>query len=147
MKLPICLLAVSIIALSCSRYACTKSDTSTLGLLTAKRWLLDSVYSDYAGDGTGTLIYARGSNNNAVDLDKSRAVLWRDGEEDNFTNTGVYLPLKWSFVNGDSTELYTPPYPVYVPKGIYARIIRLSVNHLALFDKTNHALDVFVYKP
>jgi hypothetical protein len=169
MKLSILLLIVSIVALSslpsCSKdtvtvvkndtltvtvkdtFTTVVNDSSTLGLLTQKQWIFDSVYYSYTGAGTGSLVYARGSNLNSVNLDNARAVFWKDGSEDNFTYNGVYLPLQWSFVNGDSSEIYTPPYSTYFPNGEYARILKLTATYLTLYDSTNSILDIFVYKP
>jgi hypothetical protein len=166
-KLSILLLFVSIIALSslpsCSKdtvtvvkndttiikdtFSIVGKDTSTLGLLTAKQWIMDSIYYNHNGAGTGTLVYARGRSNNTVNADGVRVVFWMDGSEDNFSVSGTYLPLQWSFVNGDSSEIYTPPYPTYVPNGDYGRIVKLDVTHLTLYDSTNSALDIFIYKP
>jgi len=159
MKLSILLAFASFIALSslpsCSKDTVTviKNDTllikdnSTLTLFTEKQWIFDTVYFNYTGAGTGNLVYARGGNSNTVNLDNARGVFWKDGTEDDFTYNGVYLPLHWSFVNGDSSEIYSPPYPTYLPNGDYARILKLDATHLTFYDSTNSALDIFIYKP
>jgi hypothetical protein len=123
------------------------TDTSRLGLLTGKQWIFDSAFDNYTGAGTGSLVYARGANNNIIDLDTARFIFWADGKEDNFTSGGTYLSLTWSFVNGDSSRIFTPASPPYIPANDYATIVKLDATHFTLYDSTFTSLDVFIYKP
>src|SRR5436190_16505533 len=52
------------------------TDNSTLGLLTRKQWILDTVLTNYTNPGTGTIVYARGSNNNTFNYDLVRTIYW-----------------------------------------------------------------------
>jgi len=120
------------------------NDTSTLGLLTRKQWILDTVYNNYTGPGTGTLVYARGKSNNTYNFDLVRTIYWLGGNEDGFNSAGVYYPRTWHFQGTDSTT-----YTTYSPStGEYTiKILRLDATHLTVHDVTNNALDIQIYKP
>jgi hypothetical protein len=120
------------------------NDNSKLGLLANKQWILDSVYNNYTGPGTGTLIYARGSNSNSINYDKVRSVYWRGGGADAYNSAGTYFSYNWKLTNSDSTSLLisngnTPLY--------YARILNLTASRLTVYDSTSSALDIQIYKP
>src|ERR1700722_1692342 len=153
-KISFTLLFLSIVFLSSS---CTKTNTvikaptpSLMELLTGKQWIYDSVYTNYTGPNTGTVVYARGGASNTYMRDDARFVFWSDGYEDTFdaaTPTAGYEVQKWEFINpADSTQLY---YPVYnqIATPDYQRIIKLDATHLSLYDSTYLALDIFEYQP
>ncbi|HEY5370702.1 MAG TPA: hypothetical protein VIJ75_17085 [Hanamia sp.] len=128
----------------------TKTDTLTqfvtnnsiLNLLTSKQWIPDSVYTNYTGPNTGTLVYVRGANNNTKNLDADRFTFWPDGSQDWFIN-GAYYSYSWSFVSTtDSTKLL-----INNTAADYARILTLTSNYLTLYDSTNSGLAHYAFKP
>ena len=100
------------------------SQTSILSLFTDKQWIADTVYSNYTGPGTGSLVYVFGSNGSG----------------------GIaYQPYTWSFINSDSTIYETVGIngsPTYI-----ARILKLDSTHLTVYDSTSQALDISVMEP
>jgi hypothetical protein len=120
------------------------NDTSKLGLLTRKQWVIDSAYTGYTGPGTGTLIYARGASNNTYNYDLVRSIFWIGGNEDHFNTIGAHYSLTWYFNSSDSTSLTATSSQL----GTYqAKILKLDATHLTLHDLTNNVLDIQVYKP
>lgn len=119
-------------------------DTSKLALLTRKQWVLDSVYTGYTGPGTGTLVYARGASNNNFDYNLVRSIYWLGGNLDNFNSIGAHYAWTWQFTNTDSTTFSVTNSQI----GTYqAKILKLNKTHLTVYDITNSALDIQVYKP
>src|SRR5579872_4143498 len=57
-------------------------NNSVLFLFTGKQWIVDSVFANYTGPATGTLVYARGGSSNTQNYDGNRLVFWPDGTED-----------------------------------------------------------------
>lgn len=110
-------------------------------LLLGKQWIVDSLYHNYTGSNTGTLVYARGGSSNTQNLDDAIVVMWPDGGQLFFLN-GVYYNYTYSFQNSDSTELL-----IHNPNVDYARIVNLTETHLTVYDSTNSALSYYVYKP
>ena len=120
------------------------TDSSTMGLLTRKQWIIDSAISNYSGPGTGTLLYARGSNNNIYNYDLVRSIFWIGGNEDGFNSIGAHYSYSWKLTNSDSTALLISSggSPVY-----HAKILKLDATHLTFFDSTDNVLDINIYKP
>lgn len=120
------------------------NDTSKLGLLTRKQWILDTVYNGYTGPGTGALVYARGAANNTYNFDLVRSIYWLGGNEDNFNSIGAHYAWTWQFTSTDSTS-----FSVTNPQiGTYqAKILKLDATHLTVYDITNSALDIQILKP
>ena len=153
------LLFVSIVIISCLP-SCTKdtvtketiidtlrtffTDSSTLGSLTRKQWVLDTVYNNYTGPGTGTLVYAKGSASNTLNFDKVRTIYWLGGNQDGFNSNGAYYPYTWHFEGTDSTTFMSSSSTL---GDFHAKILRLDGTHLTVHDLTNHALDVQIFKP
>ena len=120
------------------------TDNSTLGLLTRKQWILDTVFNNYTGPGTGTLVYARGSGSNTFDFSLSRTIFWLGWNLDTYNSIGDYYPYTWSFNGSDSTAILMKRsgQPTY-----HGKILKLDATHLTIFDSTNNALDIQIYKP
>lgn len=116
-------------------------NNSTLFLFTEKQWIVDSVFANYTGPNTGSLVYARGGGSNTQDYSTNRLVFWPDGTEDFFVGA-TYGSFPWSFKSPDSTLLL-----IINTASDYARIKALSTNHLTLYDSTNNALVFYAYKP
>jgi hypothetical protein len=119
----------------------TVTDNSVLHLLTEKQWISDSVYSNYTGPNTGTLVYVRGGNNNTQDLTTVRVIFWKDGAQDFFWN-GAYSQFQWSFTGTDSANIL-----IKNPSNDYGRILKLNANYLTIYDSTGSGLAVYIYKP
>ena len=117
------------------------TDSSVLGFLTEKQWISDSVYINYTGPNSGTLVYARGSNNNLQDYNTVRVLFWKDGAQDFFWN-GTYNQYQWSFTGSDSSNIL-----ILHPAPDYARILKLNANYLTIYDSTFSGLAVYIYKP
>jgi len=120
------------------------NDTSTLGLLTRKQWILDTVYNNYIGPGTGTLVYARGGNNNFFNYDKVRTIFWLGGNLDGFNSNGDYYPYTWHFEGTDSTTFMSSSTSF---GDFHGKILKLDATHVTWYDMTNHALDIQILKP
>jgi len=119
------------------------SDNSQMGLLTQKQWVVDTLYYNFTGPGTGTLEYARGASHNLINEDNIRNAYWRDGTADYFDNSGNFQPnITWSFRSNDSTALLINSTIL-----LHGKILRLDATHYNLFDSTSHVEDVEVYKP
>jgi hypothetical protein len=116
---------------------------STLSLLTGKQWEVDSVFDNYTGPGTGTLVYVRGGSGNLINLDSYFTTFTIDGDLWQVEG-GTYFLSKWNFVNTDSA-LYKVVSPVYGTD--YGRILNLSADTLNVYDSTAHARDVEILAP
>jgi hypothetical protein len=117
-------------------------NNSTLFLFTSKRWIVDSVYTNYTGANSGTLVYAKGNfNHTSIDYSTISGVFWPDGTTYYFTGA-TYTPYTWSFTNSDSTEIL-----VVNTAQDYGRILSLSTNYLVLYDSTNTSLVHYAYEP
>jgi hypothetical protein len=110
-------------------------------LFLEKQWIVDSLYQNYTGSNTGTLVYARGGSGNTQNLDDAIVVMWPDGGQ-LFHLNGNYYNYTYSFLNADSTALL-----IHNPNPDYARIVNLTATHLTIYDSTNSALSYYVYKP
>lgn len=132
-----------IILCSCSKDdpGAPKPDNSTMNLLTAKQWIPDSVYLNFTSSTSGILVYSRGTNNNILDYNGNRFVLWPDGSQDFFIYN-TYQFYTWSFVGSDSTLLVFNN-----PNKDYARILKLTTNNLNLYDSTNSYRVLYSLKP
>ena len=117
------------------------TNNSTLYLLTERQWIPDSVYFNYTGPNTGTLVYVKGGNNNSQDYSGNQLVFWPDGTEDFFT-AGSYGLFPWSFASTDSTLLL-----IINTASDYARIEKLNTTSLTLYDSTNTSLVFYAIKP
>ena len=116
--------------------SCKKSKTTTppsvMSLFTGKQWIPDTIYINYTGPGTGTIVYIRGSNSNVQNYhDADRGIFWADGSEDAFDATG-YTQWTWSFENTDSTSFTGNNGSVTN----HVRIVNLDATHLTLQDST-----------
>lgn len=120
------------------------TDNSTLGLITRKQWILDTVLNNYTGPGTGTLVYARGSGSNTYNFDQVRTIYWTGGNQDGYNSIGAYYPYTWKFNGSDSTAFVSSSTTF---GAFHAKILKLDATHLTVFDSTNNALDVQIYKP
>ena len=120
------------------------NDTSRLGLLTRKQWVLDTVLNSYTGPGTGTLMYARGGSNNVYNYDLVRSIYWVGGTQDAFDNTGTNHPYGWKFTNSDSTALSILNGNATI---FHLKILKLDATHFTIYDSVNNILDVQIYKP
>jgi hypothetical protein len=116
---------------------------STLSLLTGKQWELDSVYSNYTGPGTGTLIYARGAAGNAEDLDNYYATYTIDGQFWQDVN-GSFTLSNWSFTNNDSAtiKIVSTSSPTD-----YYKVIGLSSTKYIIYDTIYNVYDVNIPAP
>jgi hypothetical protein len=116
---------------------------SILSMFTGKQWELDTVYLNYTGPGTGTLVYTRGSSSNTENLDNYYATWTIDGYLWQVEN-GTYYSSTWSFINSDSST-YKVVSTVY---GIdYGRITKLDASHLTVYDSIAKALDIEILAP
>jgi hypothetical protein len=116
---------------------------SILSMFTGKQWELDSVYTNYTGPGTGTLVYARGSSSNISNFDNYYATWTIDGYLWQVEN-GTYYSSTWGFINSDSTT-YKVVSTVYGTD--YGRITKLDASHLTVYDSIANALDVEILTP
>ena len=116
---------------------------STLSLLTGKQWELDSVFNNYTGPGTGTLVYVRGAPSNTHNFDSYFAAFTIDGDLWQIEN-GTYYLSKWNFVNSDSA-LYKVVSTTNVTA--YGRILKLNATNLTVYDSTGNARDVEILAP
>jgi hypothetical protein len=119
------------------------TDNSVLGLLTQKQWEADTTYTGYTGPGTGTLAYVRGGSSNILSLDNEISVFWPDGSASFFDNSGNYSADSWTLSGSDSTAM------IILQQGnpaIHGKILKLDATHFTLFDSTNSALDIEIYK-
>lgn len=152
MKKVIVAISIIVVVSACSKGSSGSSiiPTSTLGLITAKQWINDTLYSNYTGTpGSGTLVYARGSAGNTYNLDNEVFIYWPDGNADilNPPNSSVdYFSEPWSFIGADSTELFYPATPMR-SFAVYQRILRLDETHFNLYDSTDHSLVILKYLP
>jgi len=119
------------------------NDTSKMGLVTCKQWIEDTAIGNYSGPGTGTLLYARGSQNNINNYDLVRAVYWSVGNEDFFSTDGSHYSYNWIFANSDSTSLLVSSGNNIAYK---AKILKLDATHLVVFDSTYNTLDISILK-
>jgi hypothetical protein len=110
-------------------------------LLLGKQWIVDSLFHNYTGPNTGTLVYARGGTSNTQNLDDAIVVMWPDGGQLFYYN-GAYSNYTYTFQNSDSTELL-----IHNPNPDYSRILDLTATHLTVYDSTNSALSYYEYKP
>ena len=117
---------------------------SILSMLTGKQWEFDSVYDNYTGPGTGTVVYARGGASNAVNLDNYFGTFTIEGQYWQVANTTTYAISTWNFTSSDSNLLKI----VSTTYGTdYFRIISLSANRFAVYDSVANALDIEIPAP
>jgi hypothetical protein len=142
MKTIITFLTVLLLAIT-TITSCTKDntsvDTSVMGYLTQKQWQLDTLYNNYTGPGTGTIVFVRGGSSNTVNLTNVRDIYWPDGTTEYFDNSGTYSAGTWSITNADSTNL--------TAGSSHGKILKLDATHFNFFDSANNALNIQVYKP
>ncbi|HMG82239.1 MAG TPA: hypothetical protein VK559_04320 [Ferruginibacter sp.] len=127
------------VGVSCKtlQHSCAAS-FSKMSLLTRKEWIIDSVYQNCKGPGTGTLAYVRGGTENVVDLDKVRSIFWDNGQFDTFDASGNYHSYTWNITNKDSTNLTIISESNYTISG---KILKLDATHFVFYDSTNNAID------
>lgn len=120
------------------------NDTSKLGLLTRKQWIIDTVYNNYTGPGTGTLVYARGGANNTYNFDLVRTIYWTGGNIDGYNSIGAYYPYTWHFNGTDSTSylINSTSFPT-----VHAKILKLDATHFNVYDSASNTLDIQIFKP
>ncbi len=111
---------------------------SILSMLTGKQWELDTVYWNYTGPGTGSLIYARGGTGNAEDFDSWYNTFTIDGFFWAVENS-TYLSGQWNFINSESNT-YVNNLSGYGAD--YARILKLTDSTMTVYDSTGTALDI-----
>jgi hypothetical protein len=154
--LAICLLAIFLIP-SCKKDTVTKTITvtdtvtntdtvrtriidtvqlcagnSTLALFTHKQWIPDTIYINYTGPGTGSIVYIRGSNSNIQNYhDGDRGIFWVNGYEDAFDANG-YTQWTWSF-NGTDTTSFTGNDGFTTN---HVKILKLTPTRLTVQDST-----------
>ncbi len=115
-------------------------DNSVFHLLMGKQWQVDSLYYNYAGPNTGTLIYARGGANNSQDLSNVYSVFWPDGGQ-LFYNGYGYYDYHFVFRDADSANLL-----IQNVQPDYVRIVQLTTTRLTLFDSTSVAISYYSLK-
>jgi len=125
---------------SCTKKTETKPE-SVANRLFEKQWIVDSLFNNYTGSNTGTLVYVRGGSNNSQNLDDAIVVMLPNGQQQ-FHFNGADYNYTYSFQNSDSTELL-----IHNPNADYARIVNLTDTHLTVYDSTHSALSYYVYKP
>ena len=114
---------------------------SLASLLIDRQWIVDSLFNGYTKTNKGTLVYSRGAQNNAQNLDNYIVIFWADGTQF-FANSGSYFTYTYSFQSADSLNLL-----INNTKADYARIVELNEKHLTIYDSTNAALSYYDYKP
>jgi len=120
------------------------NDTSILGLITRKQWILDTVITNYTGVGTGTLVYARGATNNTFNYDQVRTIYWAGWNLDGYNSIGNYYPYTWHFNGNDSTSFVVTStiFPT-----VRAKIWKLDATHFNSYDSVSHTINVQIFKP
>jgi hypothetical protein len=118
-------------------------------LLVEKQWEFDSVYSNYTGPGTGTLVYVRGASNNSIDFDTFWDEFWPDGtvEVFNENGSGEFADFTWGFSPTDTTLIIYPPFPPSRPNYSYTRLLSIDSTHINYYDSTGVARYWLIPKP